>query len=79
MAAVSASAAAVGEVIADLNTVVLANHNSPTQTVISGPTADIETAVGLLQAAGLGAKRLTVACAFHSPLVAAAGRRSAGP
>ncbi|WP_326953390.1 SDR family oxidoreductase [Amycolatopsis sp. NBC_01286] len=73
MAAVSASAAAVGEVIADLNTVVLANHNSPTQTVISGPTADIETAVGLLRAAGLGAKRLTVACAFHSPLVAAAG------
>ncbi|WP_328455689.1 SDR family NAD(P)-dependent oxidoreductase [Amycolatopsis sp. NBC_00438] len=73
MAAVSASAADVGKVIAELGTVVLANHNSPTQTVISGPTADIETAVGLLRAAGLGAKRITVACAFHSPLVAAAG------
>ncbi len=73
MAAVSASAADVGEVVADLGSVVLANHNSPAQTVISGPTADIETAVGLLRAAGLGVKRLTVACAFHSPLVAAAG------
>ncbi|MEC3975504.1 SDR family NAD(P)-dependent oxidoreductase [Amycolatopsis sp. H20-H5] len=73
MAAVSASAADVGEVIAGLGTVVLANHNSPDQTVISGPTADIETAVGLLRAAGFGAKRIMVACAFHSPLVAAAG------
>ncbi|MFG1648276.1 acyltransferase domain-containing protein, partial [Amycolatopsis sp. NPDC049252] len=73
MAAVSAPADEVGKVIADLGDVVLANHNSPQQTVISGPTAEVEKAVGLLRAAGLGAKRIQVACAFHSPLVAAAG------
>ncbi|WP_039911491.1 acyltransferase domain-containing protein, partial [Amycolatopsis vancoresmycina] len=75
MAAVSAGAAETGKVLADagLATVVLANHNSPQQTVISGPTADVETAVGHLRAAGLGAKRLQVACAFHSSLVAPAG------
>ncbi|MGW4563783.1 SDR family NAD(P)-dependent oxidoreductase, partial [Streptomyces sp. NPDC004561] len=57
--------------------VVLANLNSPEQTVISGPTADVGTAVRLLRAAGLGARRIPVACAFHSPLVAAAGERFA--
>ncbi|MEV6872376.1 SDR family NAD(P)-dependent oxidoreductase [Amycolatopsis sp. NPDC051128] len=75
MAAVSAGAAETGKVLADagLAAVVLANHNSPEQTVISGPTADVEAAVGQLRAAGLGAKRIRVACAFHSPLVAPAG------
>ncbi|WP_284749693.1 type I polyketide synthase [Amycolatopsis sp. RTGN1] len=72
MAAVAASAADVGAVLTS-PAVVLANHNSPEQTVISGPTADIEAAVLQLRAAGLGAKRISVACAFHSPLVAAAG------
>jgi acyl transferase domain-containing protein/NAD(P)H-dependent flavin oxidoreductase YrpB (nitropropane dioxygenase family)/acyl carrier protein len=73
MAAVAASAADVDEVLAGLGSVVLANHNSPKQTVISGPTADVDVAVERLRAAGLGAKRIQVACAFHSPLVAAAG------
>jgi acyl transferase domain-containing protein/NAD(P)H-dependent flavin oxidoreductase YrpB (nitropropane dioxygenase family)/acyl carrier protein len=73
MAAVSASAGAVTEALAGLGGVVLANHNSPKQTVLSGPTADVEAAVERLRAAGLGAKRIAVACAFHSPLVAAAG------
>ena len=75
MAAVSAPAADVGKVLADagLGAVVLANHNSPKQTVISGPTADIEAAVVALREAGLGAKRIPVAAAFHSPVVAAAG------
>ncbi|MEU4248802.1 SDR family NAD(P)-dependent oxidoreductase [Amycolatopsis sp. NPDC026612] len=75
MAAVAAGAAETAKVLADagLAAVVLANHNSPKQTVISGPTADVETAVGQLRAAGLGAKRIPVACAFHSPLVAPAG------
>ena len=72
MAAVSASAAEVSAVLS-ASTVVLANHNSPKQTVISGPTADVEAAVAELRAAGLGAKRISVACAFHSPLVASAG------
>nr|WP_254896628.1 type I polyketide synthase [Amycolatopsis sp. Hca4] len=72
MAAVSASAAEVLAVLG-ASPVVLANHNSPRQTVISGPTADVEAAVGELRAAGLGAKRIQVACAFHSSLVAPAG------
>lgn len=72
MAAVAASAADVRAVLTS-SAVVLANHNSPEQTVISGPTADVEAAVTQLRAAGLGAKRISVACAFHSPLVAAAG------
>ncbi|MFF3914471.1 SDR family NAD(P)-dependent oxidoreductase [Streptomyces sp. NPDC001852] len=57
--------------------VVVANLNSPDQTVVSGPTADVETSVRLLRDAGLGARRIPVACAFHSPLVAAAGERFA--
>jgi acyl transferase domain-containing protein/NAD(P)H-dependent flavin oxidoreductase YrpB (nitropropane dioxygenase family)/acyl carrier protein len=75
MAAVAAGAAETGKVLADagLAAVVLANHNSPKQTVISGPSADIDTAVVRLRDAGLGAKRIPVACAFHSPLVAPAG------
>ncbi|MEU6551803.1 SDR family NAD(P)-dependent oxidoreductase [Streptomyces sp. NPDC046915] len=58
-------------------TIVVANHNSPEQTVISGPTEDIATAVRLLRAAGHAAKGVPVACAFHSPLVAGAGERFA--
>ncbi|MEU6774831.1 SDR family NAD(P)-dependent oxidoreductase [Streptomyces sp. NPDC046759] len=57
--------------------VVVANLNAPDQTVVSGPTADVESAVRLLRDAGLGARRIPVACAFHSPLVAAAGERFA--
>ncbi|ARP69093.1 polyketide synthase [Streptomyces pluripotens] len=55
------------------DTVVVANLNSPEQTVVSGPTADVESAVRLLRRCGLGAQRIPVACAFHSPLVAKAG------
>ncbi|MEU6218148.1 SDR family NAD(P)-dependent oxidoreductase [Streptomyces sp. NPDC047022] len=58
--------------------VVVANHNSPAQTVISGPTEAVTTTVGLLRDAGVGAQRIPVACAFHSPLVAGAADRFAG-
>ncbi|GAB2787086.1 type I polyketide synthase [Amycolatopsis magusensis] len=77
MAAVSAGADAVDAALAELGTVVTANRNSPEQTVISGPTAEVEKAIGLLREAGFSAKRLPVACAFHSPLVAEAGERFA--
>jgi acyl transferase domain-containing protein/acyl carrier protein len=76
MAAVSAGASSVGEALtaAGLDgTVVTANRNSPQQTVISGSTEGVDKAVELLRAGGLGAKRIPVACAFHSPLVAGAG------
>ncbi|MEV7554305.1 SDR family NAD(P)-dependent oxidoreductase [Amycolatopsis sp. NPDC089917] len=52
--------------------VVLANHNAPGQTVLSGPTAAVDEAVRVLRDKGIGAKRIPVACAFHSPLVAGA-------
>ncbi|MER5542567.1 SDR family NAD(P)-dependent oxidoreductase [Streptomyces sp. NPDC002589] len=80
MAAVGASAETVVRTLHTAGapgSVVAANLNSPDQTVISGPTDDVETAVRLLRAAGLGARRIPVACAFHSPLVAAAGERFA--
>ncbi|MCE0446908.1 acyltransferase domain-containing protein [Streptomyces tricolor] len=79
MAAVGASADTVGHALRTAGapgSVVVANLNSPEQTVISGPTADVDTAVRALRAAGLGARRIPVACAFHSPLVAAAGSGS---
>jgi acyl transferase domain-containing protein/NAD(P)H-dependent flavin oxidoreductase YrpB (nitropropane dioxygenase family)/NADP-dependent 3-hydroxy acid dehydrogenase YdfG/acyl carrier protein len=73
MAAVTGSAAEVRAVL-NGSGVVVANLNSPTQTVISGPTAAVEQAVGALSAAGLRAQQIPVACAFHSPLVAEASR-----
>ena len=57
-------------------TVVVANHNAPGQLVISGERVSIVAAGERLKAAG--AKRvipLTVAGAFHSPLMAAASER----
>jgi acyl transferase domain-containing protein/NAD(P)-dependent dehydrogenase (short-subunit alcohol dehydrogenase family) len=49
---------------------VIANRNAPRQTVLSGAVADIERAATLLQQQGVAAKRLPVAAAFHSPLIA---------
>lgn len=80
MAAVSAGADDVARALRTAKappSVVLANHNSPQQTVISGPTPDVTEAVRLLRDAGFGAKRIPVACAFHSPVVAGAGERFA--
>ncbi|MER6671463.1 acyltransferase domain-containing protein, partial [Amycolatopsis japonica] len=71
MAAVKASRDELAAAL-DHPDVVLANHNAPGQTVLSGPTAAIEEAVRELRAQGIGAKRIPVACAFHSPLVAGA-------
>ncbi|WP_405888788.1 SDR family NAD(P)-dependent oxidoreductase [Streptomyces sp. NBC_01136] len=76
MAAVSAGEPEVAAALAAAGlagSVVTANRNSPGQTVISGPTDDVLTAVERLRAQGLSAQRIPVACAFHSPLVAAAG------
>ncbi len=57
---------------AGLSAIVIANRNSPTQMVCSGTSADIEAAAQHLEAAGVRVRRLDVAAAFHSPLVAAA-------
>ncbi len=49
--------------------VVVANHNHPTQVVLSGATVAIERIESVLAEAGITAKRLPVATAFHSPVV----------
>ncbi|MGW1275271.1 ACP S-malonyltransferase, partial [Streptomyces sp. NPDC002491] len=80
MAAVTAGAEAVTEALkagSAPDSVVVANRNSPGQTVISGPTDAVAEAVRLLREGGLGAQRIHVACAFHSPLVAGAADRFA--
>ncbi|WP_189135344.1 type I polyketide synthase, partial [Wenjunlia tyrosinilytica] len=80
MAAVPAGAEDIERALreADLDgRVVLANRNAPLQNVLSGPTEALDEAVRVLRAAGYGAKRLPVACAFHSPLVSGAGGRFA--
>lgn len=75
MLAVMAEASAVEPHLAALNPagqprVWLANHNHPTQVVLSGTTAGIEAAQQRLAAAGLKCTRLDVSHAFHSPLMA---------
>ncbi|WP_037679297.1 type I polyketide synthase [Streptomyces griseus] len=80
MAAVSAGAEEVVRALRAAGTpdsVVVANRNAPRQTVISGPVDAVGDAVRRLREAGLGAQRIPVACAFHSPLVAGASDRFA--
>ena len=73
MTAVGRPAPEVEALLADWGVpVVVANANSPRQTVLSGTTeaiADVETR---LTAAGLTCTRLPVATAFHSPIVSPA-------
>jgi len=49
--------------------VVVANHNSPEQVVISGEKEALGRAVGLAKAAGAKAIPLAVSGAWHSPLI----------
>jgi acyl transferase domain-containing protein/NAD(P)H-dependent flavin oxidoreductase YrpB (nitropropane dioxygenase family) len=80
MAAVAAPADAVERLLRDAGLagrVVAANRNAPRQTAISGPERDVADAARLLREAGHTVRRIPVACAFHSPLVAGAGARFA--
>ena len=54
---------------------VPANYNSPMQVVISGSAGACERSVALIEAEGLKATPLTVAGAFHSPLMRDAADR----
>ena len=71
MVAVAASREKLAEVLKGID-VVVANDNHPSQLVVAGPTPAIDEALTRLKDAGVTAKRLPVACAFHSPVVAAA-------
>jgi len=69
MAAAFAPREAVESAIADIDGVVVANHNGPQQVVISGTDAGIEAAQVRLTEAGVRVRRFPVAAGFHSPLV----------
>jgi acyl transferase domain-containing protein/NAD(P)H-dependent flavin oxidoreductase YrpB (nitropropane dioxygenase family)/NAD(P)-dependent dehydrogenase (short-subunit alcohol dehydrogenase family) len=72
MVALDADARAVADLLADLSGVTVANSNGPAQTVIAGSEEALRAALERCQARGVRGQRLPVACAFHSPLVAAA-------
>lgn len=75
MAAVKGRASSVRAALSTADAlidVVIANHNAPDQVVLSGAATAVDEAVRHLTSVGLAAKRISVACAFHSPLVAGA-------
>ncbi|WP_051361928.1 type I polyketide synthase [Solimonas soli] len=74
MAAVRLDVDTLRPLLEGFPSVVMANQNSPIQTVISGPTADVEAACAFLGQHNVGYKRIATDCAFHSPLMAAAER-----
>src|SRR5690606_25009740 len=55
-----------------LQGVVIANRNSPRQTVVSGTSDGVLAATERLTARGIAARSFPVAAAFHSPVVAGA-------
>ncbi|MFT3713552.1 MAG: aminotransferase class I/II-fold pyridoxal phosphate-dependent enzyme [Archangium sp.] len=70
MLAVMAERSQVEKLIAAIDGVVVANHNHPTQVVLSGTTKAVELAQQKVNAAGLKSTKLDVSHAFHSPLMA---------
>jgi len=64
--------AALKEAAVDL---VIANRNSPTQVVLSGRITELDRATEVFAKKNIRGKRLPVAAAFHSPLVASASQR----
>ncbi|MBX7098430.1 MAG: aminotransferase class I/II-fold pyridoxal phosphate-dependent enzyme [Myxococcaceae bacterium] len=70
MLAVMAERPRVAALIDGLKDVWVANHNHPTQVVLSGTTPGVAAAKELLTGAGLKVAALDVSHAFHSPLLA---------
>ena len=69
MAAVRGTREQAEQAIAGIDGVVVANHNAPLQTVVSGSHAGMEAVMQALAKAGIEATMLPVAAAFHSRLV----------
>src|SRR5262249_43033899 len=76
MAAVDAAPDTLASLL-ESSDVVIANLNSPRQTVLSGPREHIEEALVWCRERNLAARMLPVACAFHSPHVGGAQQRLA--
>ena len=75
MAAVAADEGKTRALVGDLPDLWVANLNSPRQTIVSGTQPAVSEALKRLEAQGVAAQVLPVACAFHSPLVAPAKER----
>ena len=76
MTAVSTDVDTVSQLLSAWDTdVVVANHNHPTQVVLSGSTEAIADVEGKLAGEGITSKRLAVATAFHSPIVSDAASK----
>lgn len=70
MLAVAANAETVERILKEHGSrLVIANVNSPTQTVISGLNTDIDQSMHWFAEKKIAAKKLPVSAAFHSPLV----------
>ena len=70
MLAVHASAAVLHEIMeGEQLDLIIANHNAPSQVVLSGATGQIKRAEDVLDKRGIKAKRLAVSAAFHSSFV----------
>ena len=72
MAAIQGDREKVAALLRAYPDVGIANHNSPSQCVISGATQSVKLAAEALTHQGFGARLLPVSAAFHSPLVAGA-------
>ncbi len=72
MLAVQAGADDIAVYLDDASSVVLANDNAPTQAVLSGTISAIDAMADRLSELGIKTRRLPVASAFHSPIVASA-------
>ncbi len=70
MATVQAGRREVQDLLAETEGVVIANHNAPDQTVISGEQRQVKRVVEQLSQKGLKTFLLPVAGAFHSALMA---------
>lgn len=69
MAAVPALRKDVEAAIAGIPGVIVANHNAPLQSIVSGTHAAVKQAIEALAKAGIEATPIPVAAAFHSVLV----------
>jgi acyl transferase domain-containing protein/NAD(P)H-dependent flavin oxidoreductase YrpB (nitropropane dioxygenase family)/NAD(P)-dependent dehydrogenase (short-subunit alcohol dehydrogenase family) len=72
MAAVSAPRSQVEEFLIPPSAVVVANHNSPDQTVIAGPSGPLKEVLNRLREHGIRTVNLAVSGGFHSPAMAPA-------
>lgn len=74
MTALLASREAAEQLLPEVPGLAVANHNAPSQTVLSGTVAEIEQAEALLSSRKLRFRRLPVSSAFHSRLMAGAAQ-----